>query len=608
MAQKPQGSRIEDFDIIDSFIGYINKPEITNTNPKALVVGSKNVIVNDSDKLVGRKGFTLDGQASTVNNGIDSSFDFVSRNGTIILRSFAGATANTGKLQVRMVESDDSVVWYDLLTGLTYSDFCYSQWWYDTEVTRTLIFVDGTSTVRMWGGAIARVASNTATTITLEGTETFAQKGFFASLSGRSITIPGVGSYVYTGGETTTTLTGLTGLPAIPVGTPIFQTVVADSSLGSVPSGTTFDITMVKDNHVWLGSTKSAVVYGSKTSDWTDYGFTTPLRLPTDGFKITLDTICTGFNQEDGTTYIHGGTDDIIKVEFVLSADTGEEAIKFEKLRTGKGQSALSQKAIIPVKNGTMYFTHEQTLSWLTQVQNVFTPQSLPISDPIKNDFDSFDLTGATGVFFRNDAWFAIPRENLVYIYDFDKQLWNTPLTIPVSSFSIIDNELYGHSNSKNETYKLNDGLSDNGVDIEYTMAFAYRSYGKRTKYKEFDEYYTELYMSTSTDILLTENFEYQGSGGVTEQTISGTDTNLMFASSADASLGKNPLGSNPLGSNTTGVGRLNKYRCFSTMQKVAFFEHQTVYSTSSPNAEFELICHGANVGFSPNIPTSLMR
>lgn len=252
-----------------------------------------------------------------------------------------------------------------------------------------------------------------------------------------------------------------------------------------------------------------------------------------------------------------------------------------------------------------MYFTNEKTLTWLTNIENVFTPQSLPISDPIKDDFDSFDLTGVSGIFWGNAIWIAIPRENVVYIYDFDKALWQPPQTIPVSRFSIVDNILYGHSNSKNESYKLNTGLTDNGVTIEFAAAFAYRQFGDRAVLKQFDEYYAELYLAVESIVTCTHYYEYLGSELVIPKTVSGKDFGLVFSTSKDSNLGKDNLGKNPLNGTLDNLPTLRKTRVIWDMKKVDFFEHQVKFSGTGT---FEILAHGPNVEISTNLPTFIHR
>jgi hypothetical protein len=608
MANKAtKSTTIYPFALIDTPKGYSSKREPTNADGRLLIKGSKNIVINDADKWSTRLGYILDGQAKTVNKGTDSSFDFISKQGTRILRANQGATAATGKLQVRTEYVSGTAVYTDLLDTLTYTEFNYATWWYDTEVTRTLIFVDGTTSIRMWSGGLSYVASNDGTTLTKSGTTTWAAEGFFVSHSGRAVRINGV-DYTYTGGEATTTLTGLTGLPTFTAGTPVMQSVVTITSLTGVSPTITPNLIATKDNHIFYGYTKSSVIWASKTIDYKDCSFTTPLRKPAEGAKFFLDNNLVGFTQDEDNFYMFAGRDDLYKINFILSSTGADEAITTKKLRAGAGQSAISQSAIIPVKNGIMYFTNEKTLTWLTSVENVFTPQSLPTSDPIKDDFDSYDLTGVSGIFWGNAVWIAIPAENLVYIYDFDKAIWQTPQTIPVSRFSIIENVLYGHSNTSNESYKLNTGTDDNGVIIEFIAAFAYRNFGDRATLKQFDEYYTELYTTGSTIVKIQHNFEYKGSDGVIYKELDGADTTLRFAPTADVSLGKDNLGKNPLGSSTLAISNLNKYRIFDTFKEADFFEHQVIYSSDSENAQFELLAHGPNVRESTNLPTWITR
>lgn len=680
--------KITPYQLVEKPIGYQNKKEITAQDPRVLVKGSKNVIINDADKVSGRLGFVLDGQANTVKKGIDRSYDFISRQGTIVLRSHQGEVKGTGKLQVRTEYTPGNPLYYDLLENLSYTNFSFTTWWNSTEVTRVLVFVDGTSNIRMWSGGIGYVKSNTPNSITLygslitastisfvaggskildsangfvtagfavgdiieitgttlnnglfkiktvtageivvdnsnvikteaagssftiktEGTKTWAELGFFVSLSGRAIKIPSnTASYTYTGGHASLTLTGLSGVPTITPGTPVFQDVVTTTTLNGVSPMITPNIVWTKDNQVIYGDIGTSVSYGSKNTDYKDCAFTTPSRKPGEGFKITLDSNTVGFTQEGSSLYIFAGKDERYEVKFILSGDGTTESITFDK-KIAAGQAAISQSGIFNVKNGIMYFTNEKTLTWLTSIENVFTPQALPISDPIKDDFDSFDLTNVSGIFYGNAIWITIPSENLVYIYDFDKALWQSPMTIPVSRFSIIDNVLYGHSNNLAESYRLNTGNKDNGVIIDYVAAFAPRTFGERFSLKQFDEYFNEVYLSASTVLKATHYFELRGASDIVEKEIDGADTGLMFAPQDDASLGKQNLGKNPLGSSIAEITTLNKYRCIHDIKKSDFFEHQVIYSTDSPDAQFEILTHGPNVEISTNLPKWIHR
>ena len=50
--------------------GYSTLRDKTNTDPRFLVSGSQNMLINDEEKVVTRKGYTLKGASSAVLNAI----------------------------------------------------------------------------------------------------------------------------------------------------------------------------------------------------------------------------------------------------------------------------------------------------------------------------------------------------------------------------------------------------------------------------------------------------------------------------------------------------------------------------------------------------------
>ena len=116
MAKKiSEQNQIYPFQVVSEPKGYFNKREITNQDFRALVKGSKNIIINDGDKWSSRLGYILDGQAKTINKGTDSSFDFISKQGTKILKANQGVTANSGALQVRTEYTPGTALYVNLL-------------------------------------------------------------------------------------------------------------------------------------------------------------------------------------------------------------------------------------------------------------------------------------------------------------------------------------------------------------------------------------------------------------------------------------------------------------------------------------------------------------
>ncbi len=64
------------YQLVNRFLGYVNKPDITNISPGFLVRGSRNVRSTDGERISIRKGYTLDGQADSSIGGIRNSKDF----------------------------------------------------------------------------------------------------------------------------------------------------------------------------------------------------------------------------------------------------------------------------------------------------------------------------------------------------------------------------------------------------------------------------------------------------------------------------------------------------------------------------------------------------
>src|SRR6056297_1585076 len=62
------------YDTVSEFKGYVSKPDPTNTDARFLTKGSFNVLVNDGEKVTGRRGYKLLGAADSSRKAIESAF------------------------------------------------------------------------------------------------------------------------------------------------------------------------------------------------------------------------------------------------------------------------------------------------------------------------------------------------------------------------------------------------------------------------------------------------------------------------------------------------------------------------------------------------------
>lgn len=133
-------------------------------------------------------------------------------------------TVQDGKLQYRYADSNGNVTWRDLVVGVDNVDYNFTTYWDSTEAVRDTLFVNGHPQITAWNGATTTISSAMPSLLTKSGTDSWLDSGFYSSISGRAVVINGV-TYTYSGGETTTTLTGVTPDPTI--GGPASSGVIA---------------------------------------------------------------------------------------------------------------------------------------------------------------------------------------------------------------------------------------------------------------------------------------------------------------------------------------------------------------------------------------------
>lgn len=155
--QIPVSSKNGEFDLISDYLGYFNKQDVTNIDPRSLVYGSQNMILNDAEKWQLRGGLTLDGQSNFTLAGIVASYDWItSGNVERNLRAYQD------NLEYRYVDPITSAVTWRTLQSGWGSDvnFNFAEW-YDSGVESKdyLLMVNGTSSVWAWTGAVGTIQS-----------------------------------------------------------------------------------------------------------------------------------------------------------------------------------------------------------------------------------------------------------------------------------------------------------------------------------------------------------------------------------------------------------------------------------------------------------------
>jgi hypothetical protein len=409
--------------------------------------------------------------------------------------------------------------------------------------------------------------------------------------------------YTYTGGESTDTLTGLSSFPTVTAGDAVWQTVITLANPGAITSSFKQDLIAVQLNQLVLGSTNSQEIYGSSTTDYTNFTMPSP-RAPADPFKVTMDSYCTCIipidNQAQTTSSLAfgAGKNNFFQLSYQLSQDNSSELVRMVKLKTATGSGLISKGAIGNIKNSIAYISREPALDLLSNLET----NNIPISDPIKNDFDSYDFTDANIKYWKRAIYISVPREGLVLIYDMMRKLWQPPQTLPVGRLAIIGDWLYGHSYVNNETYKLFVGTDDNGVFIPQVARFAYNNGGKRDRIKILNEAWSDGYITANGLLTLKAYFGFEGVAGTKTVTISGSDSSIVNPAGGSP-LGDEQLGANPLGGDNldplTGLPGTNttmlRFYQVDTMSFTDFTEGFFEYSMNTLGGQFALVAYGTN-------------
>lgn len=622
--KKAAAIKAKEYNLVSSYkLGYRNREDITNLPPGVMIVGSQNVQTNVSDRIQVRQGYELDGAVSSVASAISSSYDWQTRgNSEVHLRAgFLTSAGNDGKLQYRYVDSTGAVTWRDLFTGLTSVSYNFASYWNTTESLRECLFVNGAASITRWNGATTTFASATVNTLTKQGTDTWVDTGFYTTGT-RTIVINGV-SATYTGGESTTTLTGVSvDFSTTPIGSVIHQlpiTVLNSAMTAAMPSTFKNNLISVLNNQVFVASLTQSAIWISKVNNYTDYGKSTPRQVG-EGGTLILDANIVAFRPQENYMYVSAGKDHWYNISFELQTSTvgvTYQQVNALPLKTGKQQGAKSQAFVSHMKNNIIMVTNEPTIDMMGRLENFYgTPMTKNISDSIKLDVDRYDFTDGCIFYYRYYIYVAVPKEGLVLMYNLATNSWEAPQTIPISRFYIVDGELYGHSYNTSESYKLFTGYADRvyvgfqGYPISAVATFAYQNYGSRFSYKKANALYVEGYIAQNTILSIALTYELDGCASTKTFTINGSDSQVVCIPSPRGSLGADSFGKEKLGGAGTSslTGLPPKFRAIPTFSNTNFFENSISFNILGTDNRFELLAFGLNVSDSSEEPVSIKQ
>lgn len=608
-----------DFKLVDEVLGYVTAEDPTNTDPRYLVGGSQNVLIDFQRKVRTRQGYSRLGAANTALTPIRNGWTWNDSTGDELPQRFYD-----DELEVYLgsVDGTDIDAWTRVSSGWnTTNTLRPAVWWDATENLDLQLMVIGDANIYEWNGAVAIVDSvPSGTTVKKTGSTTFAQNRFYTTRN-KTFTCVRTGTdYTYTAGESSITLTGIGDTTGLQAGDILIQKVVTKSNAPA--SGRINDTIIVFENQLVLGSFSDNEDFISKNSSYYDFTYSAP-RVAGEGGLMTLDSPSSGFGALGGNLLAFAGRSSIYKAKYqeIAVGTTLAETLSVKKLDTGIDQGAMSPDCIIPIGNSLAYLSYEPALRTIDNPDDIGGLKPKTLSNPIKPDFDAEDFTGTKGIWFKNTIFMSSPVNSRSYMLEYTedadgklRRYWQPPQILPVGAYSIIDSAIHGHSNVIPETYMLFDGFSDiNSEDeklpINCMAAYSYRNYGKRALLKDFDEWYTEGEGSPSTtDLAVTLNYNYGGYAQVVQKNIDCTDDDILEEVIPNISLGQNSLGTQPLGGGNQVPPESRKFRVQHEIAREDFNEIQVIYSTNEVDRYWAILASGPNVVTSPRRNISIKK
>jgi len=622
------------FNISEEALGYVTALEASNLDKRYLTSGSKNVLIDFQKKVKTRAGYTRLGAENTALTPIRNAWTWNTSTGTKLAQRFYD-----DELEVYLGTIDTYVInaWTRVKSGWSTTEMlrsCIRQggnggWWNATESKDEQIMVNGTDKLWKWNGAVAVVASITGTTITKQGTTTFAQNRFYAAGNKVVVCVRTGTAYTYTGGETTTQLTGIADTAGLQANDILVQQVVETDN--KPDDGRNNHYIYNFQNQIALGSDDDPKIFISQSDDYTDFSKSSP-RVVGEGETWILDNPTKGIAEQGGYLIVFSGNSSFYKgkPETFAVGTTITQKFDPEKIDTGVGQGALNQESIVPIGNAIAYISNEPALRIIENPEDLTGINPKTFSNPIQPDFDAEDWDKVFGTWYKNILIYSTPDTSHTYMLNFVQdadgklfRFWNPPQILPVGAMSLIDLDdgkgiqLYGHSNSVPESYLLFDGASDgqyedmdvaNKLPISAKAVFAYNNYKDRTNLKNFDEYYVEGEITPNSKITLTIDYDYNGVTQSIEKEIDGSDDEILEGTVDFNSLAQQSLAINPLGGFLNAPSNTRKFRTIFEQAKEDFYEIRATFESEDVDQFWAIIAHGSNAQMSNRLSISIKR
>lgn len=627
-----------DFDLIDTFEGYVSSKDKTNVSPNVLVEGSLNCYKKINGNISVRAGLKRYGQADATVAGVASSDEWYNSLGrTYPFRVVEPTSAGSnGKLQVMSTIVDGTTpVWYDLQTGLTDTQtrYVFDSYWNDTEKKDRWVWCRGDDNLYWWSGGLSLAAAQATGGSTLtksDTTTTWAQDGFSTS-SDKTFTIYGSATvYTYTGGESTTTLTGITpALPTINANDIIVQSVITETDTPA--AGFNVDFIKTIGNQLYCGSYTSRLIYISANDDFTDYVVPSP---PITGSPdlLTLDNNGKGISVRQGNAHITAGLSDWYVVTFqeiAVGTDITRQTV-VEKQETAALSAALAHEFIDTVGDDIVYLSQDQQLRNYGSFRNINTAKFPSLSQQVHTELQEEEFIGnglvgqvkSIGDFIyitspvSGKTYLQQTRESLDVAGNIiAERLWHPPQLWNATRMALINDVTYIHSTANPQLYEVwdtgqfhDDSPTDEPVAYDVSMCMAYRQHGRRQGLISFEKVYIEGYILYNSELNLRVRNDYLDPDAQEIVLSNIAQPPTIFPPVNPITIGGDSVGEVAVGGGEVDGTVMPKFRVIADVTDKNCFEYQLEIYSNTADSAWEILALGTTAKQATQSATDIRR
>lgn len=307
-----------------------------------------------------------------------------------------------------------------------------------------------------------------------------------------------------------------------------------------------------------IGDTWTISVNQAVTNAWINFYYSTPARLPGEGYIYQLPSNFWAMEPQEDVMYINTDYGEWGTVQSTIAANLLTETVTYTPLKHAAASKVIFPYMISHMDNSLIFVTNNKKLDMIQRMKFLELPQIGNLSNPVQNDFEasSFD-TGSSMEYHDKKLWINSAPEGRMLCYDELQKYWQPPQVIPENGIlSVVENTLISHSNLRDQTFTLfnSNTQGDNGNNYEVIMRTGYDSGGDRYGKKASNTSFVEGYVSGNPTMNMNLFIDINGSTGIRSHVI-----NPITVESQDAA----PIGEGYLGETQLGSDLYNPYPHF---------------------------------------------